>query len=79
MPNKSQLHPNYLCREVPGHSGCEKKINNCDCPSKEGAIDSSSCHGHSHNPSANLQQAMQWLHELMHPQQTQSASFVSER
>lgn len=60
---KTEIHPNYLCREVPGHSACQKKIGKGRCPSRDGTIDTTACHGHSHNPHAKLPQAMQWLKE----------------
>jgi hypothetical protein len=77
MPNKAALGGVFLCHEVPGHSGCRKKIDGNICPSRDGSADSTSCHGHSHNPQANLQQALQWIHESKSPQ-VQTVGFVTK-
>lgn len=70
-------HGNYLCNEVPGHSACQKRISKGNCPSNEGDIDLTSCHGHSHNKKANLPKAMQWLRDSKGTTTTETVGLVT--
>jgi hypothetical protein len=68
----------FFCHEVPGHSRCKKKIEKGSCLSLDGSIDSTSCRGHSHNPAANLQQALKWIHKDKQSK-TQTVGFVAQK
>ena len=51
----------YRCNAVPGHRVCANKINKGSCPSCNGDITDTLCHGHSHNPHANIEKAIQMI------------------
>ena len=59
--NKTGLVGAFKCNNVPGHSGCKARIENGDCPSAHGDVTPRACHGHSHNPEANMPKALEWI------------------